>query len=141
MFRIVKAVTLASLRAQADELASMRQQLTTAQQDAESARAEAAAARSDAQEAQDQLQFLMNDKTVALAELREAASDPVRGPSVRGRIAVSVLRDLINTLEAEAARTGVELDHGLRLVQAVLLNDDTDDGALPATATQGVEAN
>lgn len=132
MFKIVRGATFAALQEQAAQAESLRQQLAAAQQDAQAARADADAARADATKARTDLEGVVEDKRIGLAALRDAANDPARRPSVRGLIAVSILRDLLQSATAEAARTGGELDPSLRFVQTII-GDETDDGTLPAT--------
>lgn len=137
MFKIVKSSTLTALREQAARLPGLRQQLATAQgeagaaqQAAEAERTDADTARADAGKARAELQALLDDRVIGLAALRDAVLDPERGPSVRGRIAVRIVRDWIASAKTEAAAAGGGIDPGLRLL-GMLFDDETDDGTLP----------
>ncbi|MGO1900558.1 MAG: hypothetical protein ACTH0H_05705 [Brachybacterium sp.] len=53
-------------------------------------------------------------------ELRRAVADPETGTEVQGRIAVTVLRELLEKAEREAAETGAVLDPWYQLIGMVL---------------------
>lgn len=137
MFKIVKGSTLTTLHRQAAELPGLRQQLDAAerkaiaaQRAAEAARAEAETARGEAELARADLKAIENDRLIGLATLRDAVRDPNRRPSVRGLIAMRILRDQVETAKAEAARTGTEIPRGLLFLAMVLCEGD-DDGTEP----------
>lgn len=132
MFKLVKGSTLAALREQAAQLPDLRQQLADAREDVKSARIDADCARADAEQARTAQKLIEDDRVIGLAALLDAARDPARGPSVRGLVAVRLLRGQIEFGKAEAAKNGREVDPGLRYL-GWLLADETDDGARPVS--------
>lgn len=92
MIRITTTGRLAALRTEAAQLPGLRGQLAEAQE-------QLAATETARDEATAELRRLYDGVIVDLAELKRAADDPETGPSVRGGLALSILREQITRIK------------------------------------------